>query len=69
LVRPPHEPIVAEWNRIHKKKDRAFADPAQIVRFKKVPGGGIEPPTRGFSVPIRESGGFPPFSITYISSS
>jgi hypothetical protein len=36
--------------------------------IEKVPGGGIEPPTRGFSVPTRESGDFPPFSNPYVSS-
>jgi len=33
----------------------------EMVTSEVVPGGGIEPPTRGFSVPIEESGDFPPF--------
>jgi hypothetical protein len=41
--------MVTERFPIHKKKGKAVADPAQIIRLKKVPGGGIEPPTRGFS--------------------
>jgi hypothetical protein len=27
---PPHEAMVAEWNKIHKKKGRAIADPASF---------------------------------------
>jgi len=39
----------------------------QMIAQREVPGGGIEPPTRGFSVPTRESGDFPPFSSPYRS--
>jgi len=42
--------MVSEWYMIHKKKGRTVIDPARMIRLFEVPGGGIEPPIRGFSV-------------------